>query len=254
MPQSDAKLDVPTDPLPPLAAQFATTHWSVVVAAGGPDLPQRTEALEQLCRSYWYPLYAYVRRRGFGPEDAQDLTQEFFARLLKKNYPAQADRAKGKFRSFLLLTLNHFLADEFDRASTRKRGGGQTFISLDQDEAEGRYRREPADDLSPEKLFERRWAQSILENALKRLREEYGADSPPETYAVLKGFEPGEQLTLSYGEAAARLGLSESALKSKIHRLRQRHRELVREEIAQTVCTSTEVDEELRHLLAVLSG
>jgi RNA polymerase sigma-70 factor (ECF subfamily) len=243
-----------TGPLSFVPAQFATTHWSVVVAAGGENLPERSEALEKLCRSYWYPLYAYVRRRGFGPEDAQDLTQEFFARLLKKNYPAQADRTKGKFRSFLLLTLNHFLADEFDRVSAHKRGGGQVFISLDQEAAEGRYRREPANDLSPEKLFERRWAQNILENALKRLREEYGAESQPETYAVLKGFEPGEQLTLSYAEAAARLGISESALKSKIHRLRQRHRELVREEIAQTVCTSTEVDEELRHLLAVLSG
>lgn len=232
--------------------QFATTHWSVVLAAGGEDLPQRTEALERLCRTYWYPLYAYVRRRGFGPEDAQDLTQEFFTRLLKKNYPAQADRGKGKFRSFLLLTLSHFLADEFDRAKTRKRGGGQVFISLDQEAAEGRYRRElAAAELTPEKLFERRWAQSILDQALKRLRAEYGTETS-EAYAVLKMFEPGEQLTLSYAEAAARLGISESAIKSKIHRLRQRHRELVREEIAQTVCSAAEVDEELRHLIAVL--
>ena len=254
MPHSDSNPDVSTAPLLFGAPQFATTHWSVVVAAGAQDLPQRSEALEKLCRSYWYPLYAYIRRRGFGPEDAQDLTQEFFARLLRKNYPAQADRAKGKFRSFLLLTLNHFLADEFDRTSTRKRGGGQVFISLDQEMAEGRYLREPADNLSPEKLFERRWAQNILENALKRLRSEYMADSQPETYAILKGFEPGEQMTLSYGDAAARLGISESALKSKVHRLRQRHRELVREEIAQTVCTSAEVDQELRHMLAIISA
>src|SRR5262245_40728840 len=121
------------------SAQFATTHWSVVIAAGDQDFIQRSEALEKLCRTYWYPLYAYVRRRGVGPEDAQDLTQEFFARLLKKNYPAQADRAKGKFRSFLLLTLNHFLADEFDRANTLKRGGGEVFVSLDKEGAEGRY-------------------------------------------------------------------------------------------------------------------
>jgi RNA polymerase sigma-70 factor (ECF subfamily) len=229
-------------------AQFATTHWSVVAAAGG----EHAEALETLCRAYWYPLYAYVRRRGFGPEQAQDLTQEFFARLLKQNYPAQADRAKGKFRSFLLLTLNHFLADEFDRANTLKRGGGRVFISLDQETAEGRYCREPAHELSPEKLFERRWAQSILENALRRLRDEYAAE--PGAYAVLKAFEPGEQPTLPYAEAAARLGITESALKSKVHRLRQRHRELVREVIAQTVCTVAEVDEELRHLIAVLGG
>lgn len=254
MPHSNSNPGVSTGPLPLDAPHFATTHWSVVVAAGGQDLPQRSDALEKLCRSYWYPLYAYIRRRGFAPEDAQDLTQEFFARLLKKNYPAQADRAKGKFRSFLLLTLNHFLADEFARASTLKRGGGQVFISLDQEVAEGRYRLEPADHLSPEKLFERRWAQTILENALTRLRAEYGADSQPETYAVLKAFEPGEQASIPYIEAAARLGISESALKSKIHRLRQRHRELVREEIAQTVCTSAEVDQELHHLLAIISG
>ncbi len=228
--------------------RFSTTHWSVVAAAGG----EHAEALEKLCRAYWYPLYAYVRRRGFGPEQAQDLTQEFFARLLKQNYPAQADRAKGKFRSFLLLTLNHFLADEFDRANTLKRGGGQVLISLDQETAEGRYCREPAHELSPEKLFERRWAQSILENALNRLREEYAPE--PAAYAVLKTFEPGEQLTLSYAEAAARLGITESAVKSKVHRLRHRHRELVREVIAETVGTVTEVDEELRHLLAVLGG
>ena len=235
-------------------AQFATTHWSVVLAAGNQNFPNQTEALEKLCRTYWYPLYAYVRRRGWGPEDAQDLTQEFFTRLLKKNYPAQADPAKGKFRSFLLLTLNHFLADEFDRATTHKRGGGQVFISLDQDVAEGRYRQELSADLTPEKLFERRWAQSIVEQALKRLRAEFGAETQPEAYAVLKAFEPGEQITLSYAEAASRLGISESAVKSKVHRLRQRHRELIREEIAQTVSTVTEIDEELRHLITVLGG
>jgi len=254
VPLQEQEPELPTGPLLFGPAQFATTHWSVVVAAGGQDVPQRSEALDKLCRTYWYPLYAYVRRRGFGPEDAQDLTQEFFARLLQKNYPAQADRAKGKFRSFLLLTLNHFLADQYDRATARKRGGGHIFIPLDPEAAEGRYLREPPDDLSPEKLFERRWAQSMLENALQRLRQEYGAESQPERYAVLKAFEPGEQLTLSYAEAAQRLGITESALKSKIHKLRQRHRELVREEIAQTVCTSAEIDEELRHLLAVLSS
>jgi RNA polymerase sigma-70 factor (ECF subfamily) len=235
-------------------AQFATTHWSVVQAAGEQGSPQQLEALEKLCRAYWYPLYAYIRRRGAGPEDAKDLTQDFFTRLLKKNYPAQAEPGKGKFRSFLLLTLNHFLADEYDRATTRKRGGGQVFISLDQEDAEGRYRRELADDLSPEILFDRRWAQSILEQALRRLRFEYGAERRPEMYAVLKTFEPGAQLTLSYAEAASRLGITESALKSKIHRLRQRHRELVREEIGQTVGTTEEVDEELRHLMSVLGG
>jgi RNA polymerase sigma-70 factor (ECF subfamily) len=240
--------------LPYAGAQFATTHWSVVISAGLTDDTRRSEALETLCRTYWYPLYAYVRRRGFGPEDAQDLTQEFFARLLKKNYPAQADRAKGKFRSFLLLTLNHFLADEFDRGTALKRGGGQALVPLDVETAEGRYLREPADHLSPEKLFDRRWAQNILETAIKRLRKEYGSEMQPEAYAILRGFEPGEQMSLSYAEAAAQLGVSESALKSKIHRLRQRHRELVRDEIAQTVCTNAEIDDELRYLIEVLQG
>ena len=234
--------------------QFATTHWSVVVAAGRENMADQAQALEKLCRAYWYPLYAYIRRRGYGPEDAQDLTQEFFTRLLKRNYPAQADRAKGKFRSFLLLTLNHFLADEFDRAATRKRGGGQVQISLDQELAEERYSSELTADLTPEKLFERRWAQSILERALKRLRAEGATENNPEACAVLRMFEPGEQLTVSYADAAARLGMSETALKSRIFRMRQRHRELVREEIAQTVCTASEIDEELRYLLKVLAG
>ncbi|MCI0542104.1 MAG: sigma-70 family RNA polymerase sigma factor [Verrucomicrobiales bacterium] len=233
---------------------FATTHWSVVLAAGNPESPHATQALEKLCRTYWYPLYAYVRRRGYGPSDAQDFAQEFFARLLRKNYPAQADQSKGKFRSFLLLRLNHFLADEYDRASTQKRGGDQVFISLDEEAGEERYRLEPADDLSPEKIFERRWAQTILEQVLARLREEFVAEGKAETYEVLKAFEPGEQGAPSYAQAAARLAVSESAVKSMIHRMRRRHRELVREEIAQTVSTAAEVDEELRHLMAVLAG
>ena len=235
-------------------AQFSTTHWSVVLTAGKTDVPQAAHALEKLCRTYWYPLYAYVRRRGYGSEDAQDLTQGFFARLLDQNYPAQADRAKGKFRSFLLLTLNHFLSDERERAVARKRGGGQTLISLDDSEAEERYGLEIADErLSPEKLFERRWAEAILGQALDRLRGEYASEEEGKVYSVLKAFEPGEQETLTYEQAAARLGVTESAVKAMIYRLRKRHRELVREQIAQTVSTAAEVDEELRHLLAVIS-
>ena len=232
---------------------FATTHWSVVLATADQDPSQAAAALEQLCRTYWYPLYAYVRHRGYSPEDAQDLTQEYFARLLKRNYPAQADRAKGKFRSFLLLTLNHFLSDEHERATTRKRGGGQPTVSLDGLNSEDRYRLEIADELSPEKLFERRWAQTVLDQALARLRAEFVADGKAEHYEILKAFEPGEQKAISYAEAAVRLGVSESAVKSLVHRLRQRHRELVREEIARTVSTAAEVDEELHYLIAVIS-
>jgi RNA polymerase sigma-70 factor (ECF subfamily) len=234
-------------------ACFNTTHWSVVLAAGQPGSSQAGAALEALCRSYWYPLYAYLRRRGFSPADAQDLTQGFFTRLLQKNLPAQADRAKGKFRSFLLMTLDHFLADERERRSAGKRGGGQVLLSLDAEAPEERYRLEPVDEATPEKLFERRWAQTILDQALTRLRDEYATAGKADTYAVLQAFGPGKQKTLSYTEAAGRLGVTESALKSIIHRMRQRHRDLVREVIAQTVTTASEVDEELHHLIAVIS-
>jgi RNA polymerase sigma-70 factor (ECF subfamily) len=233
---------------------FATTHWSVVLEAGQGESTQAAEALEKLCRTYWYPLYAFVRRRGHGVEDAQDLTQEFFAQLLRKNYPARVDRAKGKFRTFLLHTLSQFLADQRDRAMTRKRGGGSTVITLEAEAPEERYRLEVADELTPEKVFERCWAQSILDRALRRLRAEFTAEGKGESYEILQAFAPGEQSPLSYAEAATRLGVSQSAVKSMIHRLRQRHRELVREEIAHTVPTVAEIDEELRHLIAVLRG
>jgi DNA-directed RNA polymerase specialized sigma24 family protein len=183
---------------------FATTHWSVVLAAGEAASPQSSEALEKLCRTYWYPVYAYIRRRGYNAEDAKDLTQEFFTRVLAKNYPGQADPAKGKFRSFLLLRLNHFLADEYDRATTQKRGGGQIFISLEDQSPEDRYGLEPADELTPEKIFERRWAQTILDQAIARLQAEFVADGKVEIYEVLKAFQPGEQNALSYAEAATR--------------------------------------------------
>jgi RNA polymerase sigma-70 factor (ECF subfamily) len=240
------------DRVPAGQLSFATTHWSVVLEAGRFDAPQAVEALETLCRTYWYPLYAYIRRRGYGPEDAQDLTQEFFAQWLRKNYPARADRAKGKFRSFLLHALSQFLADQREQATALKRGGGQIFISLDEENPEDRYRLEMPDELTPEKLFERRWAQTILDQALARLRQEYAADGKAATYEVLRAFEPGEQSPLSYAEAAVQLGVSESAVKSLIYRLRQRHGQLVREEIAHTVPTVAEIDEELRYLVLVL--
>ena len=222
---------------PQISAGFPATHWSVVLTAGHESSPRAREALELLCRAYWYPLYAYIRRRGYGPEDAQDLTQEFFVRLLRKNYPARADRAKGRFRTFLLHTLSQFLADQRERATALKRGGGQVLISLDAESPEDRYRLEVADDLTPEKLFERRWARTLLDRAQARLREELTTGGKETAYEILSAFEPGEQGALSYTEAAARLGVSESAVKSMIYRLRQRHRELVREEIAHTVCS-----------------
>ncbi len=235
-------------------ACFVTTQWGMVLAAGHQDLPQAAAALEQLCRSYWYPLYAYVRRRGYGPEDAQDLTQDFFAQLLRKNYPARADPVKGRFRTFLLHALDQCLMDQRKRAGALKRGGGQVFVSLDAEPAEERYRLEVANDLTPEVLFERRWAQTLLERAVERLHAEFVAQGKQTQYEILGQFQPGEQKTISYAEAASRLGMSESAVKSMIHRMRQRHRELLREEIADTVPSVTDIDDELRHLVSVLRG
>ena len=235
-------------------ATFATTHWSVVLTAGQHDSPQAAAAaLEKLCSTYWYPLYAYVRRRGYSPEDAQDLTQEFFARLLQQSSITRADRAKGRFRSFLLGALNHFLADAKDRAAAKKRGGGQPLISWDQDDAEERFGAEPVDELSPETIFERRWALSILDQATKRLRVEYQAAGKAQLFERLKSYVEGGTGTPSYAETALRLDLSESSVRSAIFRLRRRYHELVRAEVGQTVADANELDEELRHLRAVFS-
>src|SRR2546430_7258053 len=233
---------------------FATTHWSVVLAANQQTSPQGTEALEKLCRAYWYPLYAFIRRCGYDSHGAQDLTQGFFTRLLEKNYLAQADRQKGRFRSFLLAALKHFLSDEQDKARAQKRGGGQALISLDEQTAEGRYRLEPADVMSAEKLFERRWALTLLEQARSRLREEYVAAGKAEFYNQVKILEGEEKSRVTYAELAARLGTTESAIKSAVPRLRRRYAELVREEIAHTVNNPNEIDVEIRHLIAVISS
>jgi RNA polymerase sigma factor (sigma-70 family) len=236
------------------AAAFATTHWSVVLAAGYRESPQAAEALEKLCRTYWYPLYACVRRRGYGPEDAQDLTQEFFARLLAKDYLARADPEAGKFRSFLLTGLKRLLCDEWDKSRRLKRGGGRQVLSFDEKLAEDRYRLEPVDNVTPEVLFERSWAATLLERAAGRLREEYQAAGRAELYEQLTEFQLDASQPRTYAEAATQLGLSHSAVKSAIHRLRQRHLQLVRDEIAQTVADPAEVDEEIRYLLGVIGG
>lgn len=232
---------------------FPTTHWSVVLAAGRERSPQGDAALETLAQAYWYPIYAFLRREGCAAAEAQDLTQAFFARLLEKNYPAQADRARGRFRSFLLLTLRHFLSDAREHATARKRGGGFVVLSLDADISDGRYRAEPADMDTPETLFERGWADTILTRAKTRLAAEYAASGKAALFQVLQAFQPGEQRSLSYSQAAEHLATSESAVKALIHRMRSRHQELVRDEIAQTVADPRDVDAELRHLIAVVS-
>jgi RNA polymerase sigma factor (sigma-70 family) len=234
-------------------ACFATTHWSVVLAAADPASSQAAAALEKLCRTYWYPLYAFVRRSGHGHEDAQDLTQEFFARLLAKDYLARADPDKGRFRSFLLAGIKNLLCDARDRAHRLKRGGGRRMISFDEQEAEHRYGLEQAEELTPERLFERSWAATLLADAARRLRDEYLAAGQGELYEQLTEFRLDAAEQRAYGEVANQLGMSESAVKSAIRRLRQRHQALVREAIAQTVEDPAEVDAEIRHLLQVLA-
>jgi RNA polymerase sigma factor (sigma-70 family) len=231
---------------------FTTTHWSVVLAAARPEAPEATAALERLCRTYWYPLYAYVRREGHNPADAQDLTQGFFASLLARNSLLWVAPEKGKFRSFLLASMRHFLSDQRDRARAAKRGGTQQALSLDAQEAEERYHLEPVERLDAERIYERRWAMTLLEQALSRLREETIAAGKADAFASLKDFVAGEN-DISCAEAAAQLGLTEGAVKSAVHRLRQRYRELVREEIAQTVADPEEIDEEIRYLITVMS-
>ena len=234
---------------------FATTHWSAVLAAGHSSVPGAQEALEKLCRAYWYPLYVYVRRQGQSPHDAQDLTQEFFARLLEKKYLRLADPDRGKFRAFLLKSLKHFLVNEWEKARAQKRGGGQSFIHLDAEIAESRYAAEPVQALSLDQVYEKRWALTLIEAVLTRLRESYAASDQLPVFETLKVFIWGDQTTLSsYAEVAPMLGLTEGAVKVAVHRLRGRYRELLRAEIAQTVATPGEVDEELQHLIAALTA
>ncbi len=243
-----------TDHLPATAREFTTTHWSVVVAAREPDAPQAAAALAELCRTYWYPLYAFVRRKGHSSHDAQDLTQAFFARLLEKNYVAQADRERGRFRTYLLAALTHFLADEWDKAHRLKRGGGREMISFDAASAEERYRLEPIDQLDAAKLYERRWVTTLFNQVLARLEDEFRDSGKGGLFGQLKGSLLAEDSGMSYAELGTRLGLTEDAVKQAVHRMRRRYRELFREEIAQTVAGPGEVDDELKHLYAVLSG
>ena len=226
----------------------------MVLAAGGAETANARPALEKLCKTYWYPLYGYVRRQGKSPEDAQDLTQEFFARLLEGNWVERADRQKGRFRSFLLTAMNHFLADEWDKARAQKRGGGVAPLPLQLDGAETRYGLDPADRSTPEQEFERRWALALLDEVLKRLRVEYEEHGRAELFATLNGCLVGDRDSQPYAELATRLGVREGTVKSAVHRLRQRYRQLLREEIAHTVAEPAEVDEELRHLFTVLGN
>jgi len=233
---------------------FVTTHWSVVLAAGDRASTGAEEALEKLCQTYWYPLYAFIRRQGHEAHDAEDITQEFFARFLARDYFSRADPALGRFRNFLLASLKHFLSERHRHAHRLKRGGGLHFLSWDNQTAEERYRFEPCDSSHAEESFDRQWAYMLLEKALSRLGDEQSATGKSESFSRLKDFVWGDQIGVSYAEAAEWLGLSEGAFKVMVHRLRKRFRELLREEVAHTVSAVHEIDDELRYLASILRG
>jgi len=234
--------------------QFTTTHWSVVMAASHQDNSESMAALEILCRTYWYPLYAYIRRRGYEPADAQDLTQELFARLLSRHYLRAVDHRKGKFRSFLLAALEHFLCNEWRRSNTQKRGGHFAFVSLENESAEHQYLQATIANHSPEQVFDQQWAITLLERAVAKLQKQFVEAGKGPLFEHLKIFLTGEKPSISYAELAGKLNLTEAALKMAVSRMRQAYGEVLRAEIANTVSEPEQVDEELRALFAALNS
>jgi RNA polymerase sigma factor (sigma-70 family) len=236
------------------ARWFATTHWSVVLAAQHGEQSEAASALNTLCTTYWAPLYAYIRRDGSDATEAQDLTQEFFARLLDRDYLQRFHHQDGKFRSFLLAFLKNFLSEQRRKAGALKRGGGQVFVSLDVAVGEEGYLLEPVDELTPDQVFERRWAQAVFQSALDRLREEYSRRGQSSLFQRMQDYQPREPGAQTYAQLGDELGMTEAAVKSAVQRMRQRHRELLREAIAQTVTRPEEVEEELRRFRALLGN
>jgi len=234
-------------------AWFVTTHWSVVLNARQKDSLNSEMALDALCRAYWYPLYAFVRRQGHSPADAQDLTQEFFARLLAKEWLSSADREKGRFRTFLMVALKRYLANEWDRAHREKRGGHAPHCPLDTELAEARFESEPAPGLTADRLYERRWALTLLESTMNRLREEFGQANKTAEFERLKVFLTADKSAIAYADVARDLGTSEGTARVAVYRMRRRFREVFREEVAHTVATAEDVDEELRYLMSALA-
>jgi RNA polymerase sigma-70 factor (ECF subfamily) len=241
-----------TNSAPSGASRFATTHWSVVLSASQPESERYQQALETLCRTYWFPLYAYLRRQGCNTHEAEDHIQAFFACLLEKRGLRLADPKRGRFRSFLLTALKHFLANERARAKAQKRGGGRKFLSLDLENAESQYIREPRDELSPEKLFKRSWALAVLDRTMARLQAEAAAKKQ-KLFDDLKVYLTAEKSTVPYHQVATKLNLTEGAVKVAVHRLRRRYRDVLRDEIAQTVTTEEQINEEIRDLFAALA-
>lgn len=238
----------------PPAAEFRTTHWSVVLAARADDSPEAASALEALCHTYWYPLYAYVRRHGHNPDDARDLTQEFFARLLERKSLQAVKPERGKFRWFLMSAMKRFLAYEWNKEHAIKRSGRHQLLSLDETTAEGRYRLETADPMTPEKLFAQSWAMTLLEQARQQIHREYRTSGRGQLFDQLKVYLSGDRAPMTLADAGAVLGMSEGATKVAVHRLRGRFRECLRAQIAQTVSVPAEVDDEIRQLFAVFAG
>ncbi len=234
------------------SSHFSETHWSMIIAAGQKD-SRAGEALQKLCQVYWYPLYAYVRRQGHSRQDAEDLTQEFFARLLARDDLATVDRSKGRFRSFLLASIKHFLANEWDRARAQKRGGGKKILSVNLEDSESKYAVEPTHDMTPDKLYDRRWAMTVLDQVMVRLRKEMHAEGKLDPFEKMKIFLTGGKGEVRYAEVAKNLGISEAAVKTAVHRLRKRYRQLLIAVISDTVETSQDVEQEMRYLLAALA-
>lgn len=237
----------------PGAGRFATTHWSVVLAAGQPESISYQQALEALCRMYWFPLYAYLRRQGHDIHQAEDHTQAFMAFLLEKHGLRLADPKRGRFRSFLLTCLKNFLANERARARAQKRGGGHKVLSLDIENAERQYALKPREELSPDKLFARSWALTVLDRTMDRLKAEATHNKKPELFEKLRVYLTADKSSVPYREMAAELNMSEGAVRVAAHRLRRRYRELLRDQIAQTVTTEDQIDQEIRDLFAALA-
>jgi len=245
--------DHPAEVPPRTAGQFATTHWSTVVAARDSTSPESRDALERLCRTYWYPLYAFVRRKGHPPDDAQDLTQTFFERFIEKRFLKDVAPERGRFRSFLLAALTHFLANEWDRVKAAKRGGGFQFISLDLTTLEDRYRSDASSEESPERHFDRLWADAVMDHALELLEKEYRAADKAAQFKALAGFLSRPPDEGEYAAVGEQLGLNNHAVAVAVARLRERYRALIRSEIADTVDSPAEVDAELRYLIELVS-
>ncbi|MEW4527219.1 sigma factor [Maioricimonas sp. JC845] len=244
----------PHSPAMKAPARFATTRWSLVVAAGDGSSAESERALEELCRTYWYPLYAYARRCSASRDDAADLTQEFFARLLEKEYLQAADRQKGRFRSFLLTVFKRFLSKERERAAALKRGGDRRRYSFDVEAGERRYLHEPAGNVTPEALYERRWALTLLERVMELLRDDYAFRGRLEFFETCKPFLTGADDAATYADVAPRLDMTDSALRVAVHRMRERYRTILRNEISQTISDGDSVEDELNDLRAALRG